>query len=181
MSLTKGCERHQCYISKVTQRTAVPLPAPPCTPPRPPSWLPSVPQGGHQLVRKAARSAVVAVSKGQLPSLTLQVDDSSQCPSVTGTGWLLFPWPQCATSSLCFPRSSPGTRAGLALHGCVQTQSGNRLSALAHAAPLEQHCPSAKAFHRKLPATLIPKKTGGSLYVQLLYIYSYQLINGKIL
>lgn len=51
----------------------------PSRPPRPPSWPPSVPQEGHQLVRKAAGSGVVAVSKGQLPSLILQGDESLQC------------------------------------------------------------------------------------------------------
>lgn len=51
----------------------------PSRPPRPPNWLPSMPQEGHQLVSKVAHSSVVAVSRGQLPSLILQGGESSQC------------------------------------------------------------------------------------------------------
>lgn len=67
-----------CSISKVKELQIHCL-LHPSRPPRPPSWLPLVPQEGHHLVRKAARSGAVAVSKGQLPFPILQGDESSQC------------------------------------------------------------------------------------------------------
>lgn len=51
----------------------------PSRPPGPPSCLSSVPWEGRELVRKAACSGVVAISKGQLPSLILQGDETLQC------------------------------------------------------------------------------------------------------
>lgn len=82
-SLTTLGEAHPampaCCISKVTQRTADPLPAPPQQTTKATKLATSMPQEGHQLVSKVAHSSVVAVSRGQLPSLILQGGESSQC------------------------------------------------------------------------------------------------------
>lgn len=136
----------------------------PSRPPRPPSWLPSVPQEGHQLVRKAACSGVVTVSKGQLPFLILQGDESSQCPTSHWGKAAALPMASLChvflvlskelsrhESRACFarlradsiwkPSVCPGTRS-----------------------TTEQHCPSATGLHKKLPATVILRKIGGFLH-----------------
>lgn len=149
-----------------------------------------MPQEGHQLVSKVAHSGVVAVSRGQLPSLILQGGESSHCSmshwdmvaalslvSVCHVFLVLSKEIYRHESRACFALFRAGSIWKPSVLPNTHSTTGAALSfGNWFSQEVASYCNPEKKW--RLPTQ---NKEHPNCGVEPTYIYRYQLVNGKIM